>query len=1545
AQGDKDSNAADRLVSNFDDTNVNAGDILFRPGHDNVKLAISYTKTPVGTTPAEEKAIYGKLNEQTGKFEFFTEDNGNGQKVTNITEVVGQDGYVYYRIPADEVANGSTVTVIGTNDKDKSFEGIGSNQATDQVDSKLASSSITSDVDDTTDKAIGNVSINQANNTSDIVISVANNNAQMPDANKVAVKFDPSHLTPEAARTLGLKVKTEANGTETVVKDQFIVAVKQPNGEWTLHISDATSLEDALKTPAGERANVSPTIATVDANGTITLKKDVVKGKSEVIAKAQDPYGNTSEQNQTTSHSDPADADKLVVVDAPIIEALGFGEVAVSPGANNDKVEISGLNTQPIVITKNGDTYSITSPAGTNGALPDGVKAFDPSTGKITLTSDTAKEITATGKKNPQGNNTPADAVTKHNIDPNYDPSPDTVDPIESITTDNGAVTIKPGVDNTKLTVTYRDNDGNEQTVTFTKTGKTWAADKNQDHFEIDQAKGTITLKADKVKDMTEVTAKAANATGKETDEVSATPGVNDTTPSNADKPTISTIAKSGDPVVVNKGADNIKFDVTYTPKPATGSQGTEKTITATLTEGGEWKLTDSDGLPVPSSLATIDKNSGKVTITEPLAGNSQVKAKGYDNAHTADADNQNVPADPPPPSTGGSTSGSPTAPQKETGAAGNSAGDLNGGDTLPGKIEIPSFNGYTGAGDSTRGEFRQTNDKDVYVLLPQGSNKPDTGTQTVALKVYSREKDTVETLRITAHYENGELKGYTYTVDNGSPSVNIRYDVGATGGTPITAKELGYLLVPEVDSNGKLTTNFYLLSNDKYRLLADSPEEPRKGGAYADQSNLYIKFFKDGTQTSYSSPGVLSDYQNFEGNNAFVPRYEVPPKGAEALVQAEDPALDNNVSGSQGAVKIDPKSNTTLLVNYTNEKGEKKSATLTKNGDTWNVTEGDANDFEVRVHNGNASIIIKADALLDNATDSVIVKGTKEGATTSNAVKTTPQADADAPVDNSGSSGAGNGNTGSSTTNPVSPKPTTPEPVRPASATPNTALSDAMNNIQSNPNAGRIYGDLAERKGLLFSYPANGVKSLDEFMKSRGGILKTGGNKDDLIKYSFGNSDNVLRINGSVGTTSDNLAYRSKGFELDMQGGDDVVTILNYLGSDTSLARTKVDLGDGHDVLAIGTANDKFKLYVNPNETDISKRYVYDFTGDGESQPQGYTLVKNIGETDKEGGDSTLANAYQQGGRIINADVVGGNGNDAVIIDGKQYGDEAAIGSGSNINLGEGDDSLIIAPHPLLDKAYSNRGAIAGDKSGTGQAPVVDMGSGNDYLTASGIDHGAKVYMGSGNDIVDLFFFRGTNSVLDMGAGDDKVIIKGEASNGGTINLGAGNDRIEFTVGSSAFVGQSAEFTAKVDGGAGYDVFVLKRPTGDGGGFVGSVFANKTKTHLSTKELFNIEEIRMEQGTALDINAVDLRSHGMSKLKIIAEGNQAKGTVAGRDARLVDLSTGTDSDGKNNSGDTQNLGDFKKDAQTQTEYGITYDVYRAGTTEVWIQKDYFTVI
>ncbi|MGX2975708.1 hypothetical protein ACWIUH_11870, partial [Ursidibacter arcticus] len=1296
----------------------------------------------------------------------------------------------------------------------------------------------TAGFDDKTDKAVGKPAIAQTDGNSDITITPtpaedtdgnAGNDAQNADANKVAVKFDASHLAPSTAKALGLKVNVAQDGTESVANDQILIATKQPNGSWKLAHSTAKTLDEALNAEYdNEFSAVSDKVATIDANGKITLKKDVVNGvggtdgKSSVIeAKAEDAYGNKADADTLTAkHNDPEQP--IVVADTPRITDLGGGKATITLGNNNDGMEVNIGGTK-YTVSKSVDPtkgeYAI-SPVVTSGV------EFDPITGRITVTNTTPTTIEAEGKVG----EVKSDKVSA-TIDPATDPTPNDTDPAELVALVNGDVEVRPGADNKTIRIKYTDNSGATQEVVLTKTNGTWTSPSDK---VVVSADGKITLKASAVKDMTEVTAIGNNGKQDQQGNASAYPFVDDATAGqtgdNANVPNVAKAA-SNDDVVITKGADNHKLEIKYVPTGSADNNDDKlTTLTAQLEKGGSWSLKDKDGFDVPPEVATID-DKGNVTLKRgALNGGSKVKVTGFDLDQEASAQDYTVTGNAP--SAGGSSPAGETSEPGRTEAGGTTS---NGNPNVSDGTQIYRSNGLT---------IKQTGDENLFVKYDPSNSVQDK--TIVEFKVWDNTDPTVP--------DDEKLKTLRVTMDGGGfYSVTSRqYELISGDGvaTPLTAEQKQGLIY-DADNQSSLnaedqntanqigsgTAAFLLKSTSKIRLVADSPLEPRSDSGQLLTGRTSGDLLDIDIKGGFGSPFQRNPVKAYLQNTG-------EWKGPITKLQAtEEPTATALTGADTGAVEITPKdSHKRLSVKYISERGEEKTALLEKEGNAWVVKRGNEADFNVeKLKEGK--VILLADALKDNQSEGVVVRAQEEGKLYSSNASATPGSD------------------------PVPPAPPVPE----------KSLNDIISSIGTTPHTQKV--DRVS-KGLLL--PTEGAKALDKFVQAEGG--STNGYTD----YTLTDRGEALHINGSLNYGGAALLANSGSeFKLDMKGGDDVVIIENIL------RRTNLNLGEGNNLLAVGTANPDVVLYENRNATDPLSRYK--FVEAGKNPPAGYQKVENVGND--SGG--------KNGGNIFNSQITGGNGDDVILIGGSNSGGvadtRAAVTKDSTINLNGGNDTLIIAP-----LTQGNTGDIQGK---------VYMGAGDDKLSAPAIAQGGKVYMGDGNDVA--VFNRmsgGSSTLLDMGKGDD---------------------RVEFTA-----YGKETFMDGIVNGGAGYDTFVLRKPSADNGELVTAVFAGKAETHLSASKLISIEEVRMEKGTAIDISADYLRKGNIPVLKLLAEGDKSAGSVGGKDARLVDL-------GANNlNNDTnQNLGEFTKSG-TKVEGSVTYDVYTAQGVQVWIEQNGgFTII
>lgn len=152
-------------------------------------------------------------------------------------------------------------------------------------------------------------------------------------------------------------------------------------------------------------------------------------------------------------------------------------------------------------------------------------------------------------------------------------------------------------------------------------------------------------------------------------------------------------------------------------------------------------------------------------------------------------------------------------------------------------------------------------------------------------------------------------------------------------------------------------------------------------------------------------------------------------------------------------------------------------------------------------------------------------------------------------------------------------------------------------------------------------------------------------------------------------------------------------------------------------------------------------------------------------------GGDGAATDGNNQiwvlGGARVNGKVVGGNGNDSIVLNG------ATAVVGGAIDGGAGNDTIAL----MLGTVAS----VAG-------------GAGDDNISLSGATVNGAIDAGEGNNIVTLS--AGTAASVAAGAGVDTITLAG-ATISGAINSGAGNDIINLTSGT---------VTGGVNAGAGAD-------------------------------------------------------------------------------------------------------------------------------------------
>ena len=1094
----------------------------------------------------------------------------------------------------------------------------------------------------------------------------------------------------------------------------------------------------------------------------------------------------------------------------------------------------------------------------------------------------------------------------------------------------------------------YTKTGGSSATATIEKRDGRWTVTSGDAaDFDVDNATTGFILKASAVKDMVPVSVRGENKAGLSSAKVNATPLRDDSNLNDVIEPTINEPTQDRPHHTVQPGGDNTKVDVTYTPNVDQNPK--EKTITATLEQGGKWSLKDSDGLPVDDAIATVDAN-GVITIKEPLEGKTKVKAKGYDSQGSSDLVESNpTPAEAAP--------AKPAPGQIDPNAGTGQAGANDGtGKPLPelikpsekydddqGSDEKPSDpkNGTDKhRSANARAKFKQTDDNDADAYIEFTQDRPESNYE-MHFTVYDMEANEKKGFVVTAVRQGGKTIGFTYETGSipNKDAFDYLSDRFVKNRETISPEKSGYLIIPEI-SNGEFTGNVYVMSNDKYRLVADSPAIQDTG-----DSNRYKELFlsskdksQDGSDYSVGAGGSAINLHNYDATRV---KPNTPPAVTGALEKSQSVELEAVSGGdTQGSVLIKPKGDVayplSLSVRYIDEHGQPQTALLKKQDASgqWSVAEGNQAAFDL----GGAYPRIKAEFLNDRQEKGVTVKATEHGKLPSDAVFATPSDDP-APVE--------------------PPKPAKP-PVAVSATENSTVFDDVESNSGSNPTHTFVGNDILSRLK-----DSQGLKALAS-SASRGGMIvnSTWDRTTITTKPAGGTDKDVILVDGSLGDTALGIfKVKRQPFTVDLGSGDDILALKNSLGDNKSKGEDIVKLGEGNNLLTVGTGGDNFKLKENLNATDPAKRY--EFVKHDVAAKDGEKIHTQL---EQSGG------TRDTGGAITYTTVQGGSGNDVIAVEGDVTAmrgrDRGAIGAGAKIDLGAGDDAIIIADQAAV--TTSRRGEVA-------DGAVVDFGTGNDYLKAVGIREGSQVTMGEGNDTVVVDRILSDNTVLDMGSGNDTLKIgtgpnSGEARNNAKINLGAGDDTIHFKASSNLWgepLKHEARFMAKLDGGAGYDTFVLETPDQIN---MGSSVYKSSISHLSTKYFKNIEEIRMAKGTVVDISIGDLwdkaaNASGVA-LKIngyAPEGDQLRPSTE-RQAlntgnpkttyRVVDLgetntNTGTETyapsagtNGKFNGYDRVGTSNYwQKLSHQETEQingeTVTYNVYRFGDTkgyDIWIQ-------
>lgn len=407
-----------------------------------------------------------------------------------------------------------------------------------------------------------------------------------------------------------------------------------------------------------------------------TGKLHFPKGTVDVNTKMT-AVGTNKDGYDSDSVSQPVLKDPTPFADAP--QAVVDGDkVVVTPGADSEKVKITGTTNDPVTIVKgdNGEWKW------ENGTEPNGFK-LDPKTGKVTINNDKIGQ----------------DGIIAEATD-GYEPTPNTKQsnngkPVKPIVVDDtadsteppvltpiqdgekqGAMTVKPKDDHVEVKVTYTDEQNNTGSITAVRDPQTgeWSLaptvkteEKNGEMVTtkepippsravIDKVTGVITLMADELQDGKTVKAVAKDVKGNystEAEKNAANDPVGDEKlpedqqpdverPVEAETPTLfQNVAVGEVRIIPGKGVDSIKFNVGV-KLPNSAEPVEYINYWLTKDDYGEWvavaaKVTDKNGdgrldddnddfaileqSPEALALLSYDKDKGYFTLKDSADG------------------------------------------------------------------------------------------------------------------------------------------------------------------------------------------------------------------------------------------------------------------------------------------------------------------------------------------------------------------------------------------------------------------------------------------------------------------------------------------------------------------------------------------------------------------------------------------------------------------------------------------------------------------------------------------------------------------------------------------------------------------------------------------------------------------------------------------------------------------------------------------------------------------------------------------------------------
>ena len=396
-------------------------------------------------------------------------------------------------------------------------------------------------------------------------------------------------------------------------KDTKTVTVKYPDPNGVEKTAIATKENDGWKITQGVDDGV-----TVDStSGIIKIPYDKMKKADTVSATATDESNNES-QSSTDTTLPPVPSveitDKKVVVKPPAnTPSVNGMEITYTPAGESEEKTIK-------IVKGNDDKWKL------DGDPIKGI-SVDGTSGTVTFEKGTAKELSNVTAKSKIDEN-------KKGLETAEKQVPDTTPPEkpEVKVQEDGSVTITPKKDSdTKtVTVTYKDQDGNEKTAIATKGDDGWKMEKAENGETVD-SNGVIKIPTGKSNPGDKVEAKAKDPSDNESD-----PSDDTTMPA---PPTVTPDQESGNVTITPPEKGNLDgMDIEYkTPdnkdRKVRVVKGTDK----------KWKIEgeNPDGVTIAEDTGLVTIPKGKAKEKTEVIANSTLGEKKAPAEKTPD--NQNL--------------------------------------------------------------------------------------------------------------------------------------------------------------------------------------------------------------------------------------------------------------------------------------------------------------------------------------------------------------------------------------------------------------------------------------------------------------------------------------------------------------------------------------------------------------------------------------------------------------------------------------------------------------------------------------------------------------------------------------------------------------------------------------------------------------------------------------------------------------------------------------------------------------------------------------